>query len=143
MPYRKAILVAEDSREDQFILKRAFAKAGVTTPIIFVHDGQEAIDYLSSDERPCPRVMLLDLKMPKLDGFDVLRWLQQQDGLRRLIVTILSSSDHDKDVNRAYDLGANSYVVKPSSAAGYDDIAEKVRSYWLEFNQPPECSRRR
>jgi CheY-like chemotaxis protein len=85
-----------------------------------------------------PRVVLLDLKMPKMDGFDVLRWLQGQPELRRLIVTVLSSSDESKDVNLAYDLGANSYVVKPGSLNGYANIVEKLRDYWLEVNRPPD-----
>ena len=120
------------------MLKRAFAKKGITTPIIFVGDGQEAIDYLSNDEKPCPRLFVLDLKMPKLDGFDVLCWLQKQPDLRRLPVTVLTSSQQERDVNRAYDLGANSYVVKPTSADQYDRIIEELHEYWLELNHPPD-----
>lgn len=145
MPYRKAILVADDSVEDAFILRRAFERAGMAVPLLFVKDGQELINYLSgldqfSDRQnhPMPRLLLLDLKMPKMDGFDVLRWLQQQPELRRLVVTVLSSSNESKDVNLAYDLGANSYVVKPSSMIGYANIVEKMRDYWLEVNRPPD-----
>jgi CheY-like chemotaxis protein len=145
MPHRKAILVADDSAEDAYILKRAFERAGMTVPIQFVKDGQELIDYLSGTEgfsdrknHPMPRVVLLDLKMPKLNGFDVLRWLQKQPELRRLIVTVLSSSDESRDVNLAYDLGANSYVVKPGSLMGYTNIVEKLRDYWLDVNRPPD-----
>ncbi len=146
MPYRKAILVADDSEEDAFILKRAFEKAGVEVPILFVKDGHELVRYLSGENgyadrraHPMPRLLLLDLKMPKLDGFDVLRWLQQQPELRRLVVTVLSSSDESRDVNLAYDLGANSYVVKPTSMDGYRQIIEKLRDYWLEVNRPADC----
>src|SRR5436309_2794115 len=131
MPNRKAILVADDSLEDAFILKRAFEKAGVAVPLQFVRDGQELVDYLSgtdgfSDRKnhPMPRVVLLDLKMPKMNGFDVLRWLQKQPELRRLIITVLSSSNESEDVNLAYDLGANSYVVKPGSLNGYAHVVE-------------------
>jgi CheY-like chemotaxis protein len=145
MPHRKAILVADDSAEDAYILKRAFERAGMMVPIQFVKDGQELIDYLSGTEgfadrknHPMPRVVLLDLKMPKLNGFDVLRWLQKQPELRRLIVTVLSSSDESRDVNLAYDLGANSYVVKPDSLTGYTNIVEKLRDYWLDVNRPPD-----
>jgi CheY-like chemotaxis protein len=145
MPNRKAILVADDSAEDAFILKRAFERAGLNVPLMFVKDGQELIDYLSGSDgyadrmhHPMPRLLLLDLKMPKLNGFDVLRWLQQQPNLRRLVVTVLSSSDESKDVNLAYDLGANSYVVKPGSTTGYSNIVEKMRDYWLEVNRPPD-----
>jgi CheY-like chemotaxis protein len=145
MPNRKAILVADDSIEDAFILKRAFEKAGMAVPLQFVKDGQELIDYLSgadgfSDRKnhPMPKLVLLDLKMPKMNGFDVLRWLQKQPELRRLIITVLSSSDESEDVDLAYDLGANSYVVKPGSLSGYAHIVEKLRDYWLEVNRPPD-----
>ena len=145
MPHRKAILVADDSAEDSFILKRSFEKAGLEVPLMFVKDGQELIHYLSGDDgfadrqnHPMPRLLLLDLKMPKLDGFDVLRWLQKQPELRRLVVTVLSSSDRREDVNLAYDLGANSYVTKPSSMNGYSFIVEKLRDYWLQVNNPPD-----
>lgn len=145
MPHRKAILVADDSDEDATILKRAFDKAGTSVPVLFVKDGQELIDYLAGADgfqdraaHPMPRLLLLDLKMPKLDGFDVLRWLQKQPELRRLVVTVLSSSDQPKDINLAYDLGANSYVVKPGSIAGYSNIVEKLRDYWTEINHPPD-----
>ena len=85
----------------------------------FVRDGQEAINYLEGEaayedreQYPLPDLMLLDLKMPRLNGFDVLSWLRQQPGLKRLLVTVLTSSDHPNDINRAYDLGVNSYLVK-------------------------------
>jgi CheY-like chemotaxis protein len=145
MPNRKAILVADDSSDDAAILRRAFQRAGLEVPLMFVRDGQEAIDYLSGADgfadrtsHPMPRLLLLDLKMPKMDGFDVLRWLQEQPELKRMVVTVLSSSDQPKDVNRAYDLGANSYVVKPSSMDGYSKIVGKLRDYWLEVNHPPD-----
>jgi CheY-like chemotaxis protein len=150
MPNRKAILVADDSSDDTFLLKRAFHKAGIDVPLYFVRDGQEAVNYLAGEDEfrdrtahPLPRLMLLDLKMPKLDGFDVLHWLQKQPALRRLVVTVLTSSDERKDVNRAYDLGANSYLVKPPVFSGYTEIAEKLRSYWLELNQHPDCEHRK
>jgi CheY-like chemotaxis protein len=144
MRARKAILVAEDSQEDAYILKRAFEEIGCDAPLLFVKDGQEALDYLAGtgeyDDRktyPLPRLMLLDLKMPKLDGFDVLGWLQNQPKLKTLPVTVLTSSDQDKDVDRAYGLGANSYLVKPDSYNGFVEIVQKLRAYWLELNRPP------
>jgi len=75
--------------------------------------------------------------MPKADGFDVLGWMQKQPQLKLLPVTVLTSSNFDKDVDRAYGLGANSYLVKPSSLDGYEEIADKLRSYWIEANRPP------
>ena len=144
MPLRKTILIAEDSEEDSEILKRAFQKKGSNIPLWFVRDGQQAMDYLSGDgeysdrtAHPLPRLILLDLKMPKADGFDVLGWMQKQPQLKLLPVTVLTSSNFDKDVDRAYGLGANSYLVKPSSLDGYEEIAEKLQSYWIEANRPP------
>jgi CheY-like chemotaxis protein len=146
MPGRKAILVAEDSEEDAYILKRAFQEIGCDVPLLFVRDGQEAMDYLSGegefDDRktyPLPRLMLLDLKMPKMDGFDVLGWLQNHPKLKTLPVAVLTSSNHDKDVDRAYGLGANSYLVKPTSFDDFVGIVEKLRAYWIEINRPPSA----
>src|ERR1043166_1921396 len=110
----KAILIADDCQEDTFLLKRAFLKAGISTPVHFVADGQEAVDYLCGEgafedraEHPFPQLLVLDLKMPKMDGFDVLKWMQDHKKLKRLPVTILTSSAEQTDLNRAYDLGAN------------------------------------
>jgi CheY-like chemotaxis protein len=143
MPPYKAILVADDSETDAYILKRAFLTAGIDAQLHFVRDGQEAVDYLAGEgeyedrhAHPLPRMLLLDLKMPKMDGFDVLRWLQKQPKLKRLPVAVLTSSDIDKDVDRAYDLGANSYVVKPGSMRGYTEIVEPLHRYWTEINHP-------
>src|SRR5262245_8374290 len=118
------ILVAEDEADDAFLLERAFARAGIKATIQLARDGQEAVDYLrgskpSTDRQaqPLPVLVLLDLKMPRLDGFDVLEWLRQQPGLRRLSVVVFSSSNEPRDINRAYDLGANSYAVKPVDPA--------------------------
>lgn len=145
MPNGNAILVADDSVEDVLLLKIAFEKAGTKVPVMVVRDGEELVEYLSGADgfadrttHPMPRLLLLDLKMPKMDGFDVLRWLQKHPELRRLVVTILSSSNQRRDVNLAYDLGANSYVVKPNSMSGYSDIVAKLRDYWLELNSPPD-----
>lgn len=146
MPGRKAILVADDSEEDSYLLRRAFLKIGCDIPLMFVKDGQEAMDYLSGEGEfedrnayPLPRLLLLDLKMPKMDGFDVLGWLQKQPKLKMLPVTVLTSSDQDKDVDRAYDLGANSYLVKPDSFGSFVDIVEKLRDYWIKINRPPSA----
>src|ERR1043166_8865305 len=114
------MLVAEDREEDVEILKLAFEKAQVNVPLHFVSNGEEVIEYLKGegrfsnrDEYPLPKVLLLDLKMPVLSGFEVLEWLRLQPSLRRLLVVVFSSSDLPEDVNRAFELGANSYVVKP------------------------------
>ena len=126
------------------LLRRAFSAAGINVPIEFVRDGQEAVDYLESRTpqvdhpgRPLPTVLLLDLKMPRLNGFDVLRWIRQQPGLRRLLVVIFSSSTESEDINLAYDLGANSYLRKPHHFEELQGLAKTLEDYWLKTNLPP------
>jgi CheY-like chemotaxis protein len=142
MPKNKTILVAEDSEGDAFVLQRAFEKAQIDAELHFVADGQDAVDYLSGvgsftdrNVHPMPRLLLLDLRMPRLSGFDVLHWLQKHPTLKRLPVTVFSSSNIDKDVDRAYDLGANSYIVKPGSLNAYAELMETLHRYWTELNR--------
>ena len=143
----KRVLIAEDDPTDIFLLQRAFAVAEVPAILHVVRDGQEAIDYLEGEAsyadrqaHPLPDLLLLDLKMPKLNGFDVLAWLRRQPGLKRLLVTVLTSSDQPQDINRAYDLGANSYLLKPHSSHELSDLVKRVQKYWLEVNQVPVSS---
>jgi len=138
---KPAILVAEDSKADCELLKRAFQKANVSVRLNIVMDGQEAIDYLSGEadygdrtENPFPCAILLDLKMPRMNGFDVLAWLRGQPSLKRLPVIVLTSSDEPRDINRAYDLGANSYLLKPTQSEKLDDMARQLQSYWCDWN---------
>ena len=116
------ILVAEDDPTDAYFFQRAFSCAGIPVALHFVRDGQEALDYLQGQGQfadrtsyPLPQLVLLDLKMPRLDGFDVLKWVRKQPGLNGLQIVIFSSSDEPGDINRAYGLGANWYLVKPHS----------------------------
>ena len=143
------VLLVEDDANDVFLMQRAFSKANVTNPLHVARDGQEAIEYLNhlgsfadATRYPQPALMVLDLKMPRKNGFETLEWLRQQPGLKRTVAVVLSSSRQMTDINRAYDLGANSYVIKPSSGKGYEEIAEKVRSYWLDFNRAADCEAR-
>lgn len=140
----KRVLIAEDDPSDIFLLQRAFAAARVPATLHFVRDGQEAIDYLGGEATfadrsayPLPDLILLDLKMPRLNGFDVLEWLRKQPGLRRLLVTILTSSNQARDIDRAYDLGANSYLLKPHGTNELSDLVSRLQRYWLELNQCP------
>jgi CheY-like chemotaxis protein len=142
---RQRILVAEDDHTDVLLLKRTFAKVAIPIRLHFVRDGQEAVDYLSGaagfedrEQHPLPSLFLSDLKMPRLDGFQVLDWLRRQPGLRRIPMIILSSSSEPRDVNRAYDLGANSYLVKPHSAERLSELVQQLRIYWLESNCFPD-----
>ena len=132
-----SILVAEDLDGDVEILKRAFSKAGGDARLHFVRDGQEAIEYLRRDPNThvLPAMLLLDLKMPRVSGFEVLEWLRKHPGLHRLVVVIFTSSDVPEDINRAYDLGANSYLVKPVEFVGLVETAKHLRDYWLKLNR--------
>lgn len=139
------ILLVEDDPDAVFLLQRALQKANVKNPIEVARDGQEAIDYLShqgayADRQryPLPVLMLLDLKMPRKTGFEVLEWLRQQPGFKRLIVVVLTSSNQVNDINRAYDLGSNSYLVKPTSVDALIEMVKDINRYWLELNEAPE-----
>jgi CheY-like chemotaxis protein len=141
------ILHVEDREEDVFLLKRAFQKAEITNPVQVARDGQEAIDYLSGTGKFADRIqfpllctILLDLKMPRKMGLEVLEWIRQQPSLKWLIVIILSSSAHEGDISRAYNLGVNAFLVKPSDANVMADMCKAIKHFWLIHNTPPlEC----
>jgi CheY-like chemotaxis protein len=148
MPERAFILVADDSEGDIIILRKAFEKAYVPNPLFGVKSGAEAISYLKGEGRysnrnefPLPDLMLLDLKMPGEDGFDVLTWIRQQPGLKSMRVVVLSASDHIRDVNKAYQLGANSFLVKPSDFENFVELARSISTNWLRHGRAPETSR--
>src|SRR5262245_1735495 len=116
---KDTILLAEDDDNHVALIRRAFQKAGLINPIQVVHDGEEAIAYLKGEgafanraEYPLPTLLLLDLKMPRKNGFEVLRWIRQQPTLAALRIVVLTSSQDIRDVNQAYQLGANSFLVK-------------------------------
>jgi CheY-like chemotaxis protein len=148
MPDKPLILVVEDSADHVFLLPMACEKAGVKNPIRAVAGGHRAISYLEGsgpysdwEKFPLPSIILLDLKMPGMDGFAVLRWIRQQPDLRRLRVVILSSSDLIEDVDKAYELGANSFLLKPM---GFDKLVKMLqvfRDYWLDIDMPSNISR--
>lgn len=138
------ILVAEDSEDDAFFLKRAFLRAGVNAPLGFVENGESAVGYLSGrgpfkdrNMFPVPKLLILDLKMPGIDGFGVLEWLRTQPGLRRLPVVVFSSSAETQDVNRAHELGANGFTVKPNGLDAMHTFVLAVEAYWLRCHIYP------
>src|SRR3954454_14312359 len=142
------ILLVEDRDDDVLLVLRSFAKAKIPNPVQVVRDGEEAIAYLSGAgkcanraEYPLPDLVRFDLKMPKGDGFGVLAWIRQQPWLKTLRVVVLSSSDQMRDVSRAYELGANSFLVKPMDFVHYVELGGFVNDYWLKLNRAPETAR--
>lgn len=142
------ILLVEDRDDDVLLLKRSFQKAGLTNPMQLVRNGEEALNYLSGigkysnrAEFPLPDLMLLDLKMPRLDGFEVLRWIRTHKDLAGMRVVVLSSSESIRDVNLAYALGANSFLVKPSDFNEFVELSGFINDYWFVLSRAPQISR--
>ena len=142
------ILLAEDQEDEVMLLRRAFSKAKFLNPLHVVTNGEEAIAYLqgegkyaSRDEYPLPSLLLLDLKMPRKNGFDVLEWIRQRPGLSAMRVVVLTASDEMRDVNRAYQLGANSFLVKPVDFPRFVEMTLALKGYWLWMSKEPELSR--
>jgi len=143
------MLIAEDLESEVILLKVAFAKAAVRVPLNFVNDGQEAVEYLEGSgdyadrlAHPFPKILLLDLKMPRLNGFEVLKWVRTRPRLKRLAIVIFSTSAQESDVNRAYDLGVNSYVVKPLSLTQLGELGKVLEEYWYGLNVSGDCGER-
>ena len=146
MNEKETILLVDDSENDICLVRLAFKTAEITNSIQEAHNGDEAIAYLLGeppfDDRasfPLPAVMLLDLNMPMRNGFGVLEWLRAQPALRRLPVIVLTASLRQEDVDRAFDLGANSFLVKPTSFEGLTSIARCLRD-WLSCIQFPRLA---
>ena len=139
-----SVLLVEDDPNDVLLIQRAFTKASLQIPMHIVDNGEAAVAYLSGkddygdrDRYPLPLLMLLDLKLPCLSGHEVLAWLRQQPDFKRLPVVVLTSSQEMGDINRAYDLGANSYLVKPVAFNALIDIVKLLDLYWITLNQAP------
>ena len=141
---RYLILLVEDDPNDIILIKRAFEKARITNPLQVVEDGEEAISYLAGkgpygdrEKYSLPMLILLDLKLPRKSGHEVLGWLRKQPMLKRLTVVVLTSSQQSSDINRAYDLGANSYLVKPVTFDALVEMVKTLNLYWLLLNENP------
>ncbi len=144
MSSEKTILLVEDNRDDEDLTLRAFKKNKIDNDVVIARDGQQALDYLfgtgdhaGRDTRIMPRVILLDLKLPKIDGFGVLRRLRTDDRTKHLPIVILTSSKEDRDLLEGYDLGANSYVRKPVDFAEFTEAVRQMGLYWLVLNEAP------
>ena len=139
------VLLVEDDLNDIFLVKRAFKMAQVKNPLQVVTDGQEAMLYLKGEGKyrdretyPLPKLIVMDIKMPRRSGFEVLEWVKGGSGpLRRIPVIIVSSSDNPADINRAYELGANAYMVKPVDYRAVEHLFHSITQYWgLECAKP-------
>jgi two-component system, response regulator len=142
--HNKVILLVEDNPSDVGLTKRAFEKHRVGNELVVVEDGQEALDYLFAtgahagrDIKTFPAVVLLDLKLPKVEGLEVLKRIRAHDLTRRLPVVILTSSRQDQDVAMSYDLGANSYIRKPVDFHQFAEAVRTLNLYWVVLNEPP------
>lgn len=136
------ILQVEDDENDVLLLQHAFASAGITNPLRLAQDGQEAIDYFlalgnaAEGRNATPALVLLDLKLPRKSGLEVLQWMRQSSKVPWLPVIVFSSSLQRRDVEQAYAAGANSFVAKPASVARRLELARLIKSFWLDFNEP-------
>ena len=132
------ILLVEDNEDDVFMMRRALRQADVLNPLKVVTDGQQALDYLSGEREyadreryPLPFIIFLDLKLPYLDGFEILSWMRRQRTLDAIVVIILTSSAEPRDQERGYAMGARSYLVKPPTPGALTGIFQSLKSYWL------------
>jgi len=140
----KVILLVEDNPNDVLLTERALKKAHILNKLVVAKDGVEALDYLfrtgtwaNKDLYPLPQVILLDLKLPRIDGLEVLRRIRVDDRTRFLPVVILTSSKEERDITNGYAMGANSYIRKPVNFNQFADAVGQLGLYWLVLNEPP------
>jgi CheY-like chemotaxis protein len=138
------ILHVEDDPNDVLLIARAFRKAETTAQVRVVNDGEQAVHYLGGvesfanrEQNPLPSLVLLDLKLPRKSGIEVLEWMRTQPVLKRIPVVMLTSSRQPVDINRAYDLGVNAYLVKPVNFDALVEMLKTVDMFWLRVNERP------
>lgn len=138
------LLLVEDEENDVFLFKRAMQKSGVHLNVQVASDGHQAIQYLSGagpfadrSQYPLPDLVLLDLNLPRVKGLEVLRWIRSQSRLR-VVVVILTSSQSEDDLDQAYALGANSFLVKPADTSRLTTMLQALYTYWFEVNRAPQ-----
>jgi two-component system, response regulator len=139
----RSILLVEDNRDDELLTLDALRSAGVKNPVTVVRDGAEALDYLfgkgnfaAREENPQPSVVLLDLKLPKISGLEVLRRIKSDDRTRRIPVVVLTTSSEQEDMHKCYGHGANSYVRKPMAFEKFLEAVRHLGQYWTVVNEP-------
>jgi CheY-like chemotaxis protein len=137
------ILIVEDDESDFYLLQRAFKKNEITNPVQWMKDGMEAILYLQGEgtyadrsKFPFPEVVILDLKLPRMSGLEVLAWIRDRPEYRVIPTIIMSSSQLDVDIQKAYELGANTYFVKPTDFQSLVDLTKSLHEYWLRGTKP-------
>jgi CheY-like chemotaxis protein len=145
---QKNILLAEDNPDDIELARRAFQRVNINNNIVVTHDGAETLDYLNGKGKyqgrntdEVPQIILLDLKMPKVHGLEVLKHIRENQQTKYIPVIILTSSQDKKDVIRSYELGANSYIVKPIDFLKFSEVVQQIVMYWLTLNEQPILKR--
>lgn len=145
MPHERPILLVEDNPDDEALTLRAFSKNKITNPVVVARDGVEALDYLfctggfvDRDPASMPAVILLDLKLPRIDGLEVLRRIRASEKTALLPVVVLTTSKEHQDISEAYRLGANSYIRKPVDFERFIHAVGQLGLYWLSLNEPAE-----
>jgi two-component system, response regulator len=136
-----AVLLVEDNPDDEELTVRGLRRTNMTNPVDVARDGQEALDYLFGNHdrtaKPLPVLVLLDLRLPRVDGFEILKRIRAEERTHRVPVVILTSSNEDRDLINGYDLGANSYVRKPVRFEEFATAIAQLGLYWLLINEPP------
>lgn len=140
----KPVFYVEDDENDAYLMQHAFDQLGIPNPLVVACDGLEAINYLMAIDQDLrghrdrvPAIILLDLNLPRKTGHEVLRWIRCSQSLRSAIVVILTSSSHDGDIQKAYQLGANAYVVKPPAFDQLLETTRTIKEFWLQQNRCP------
>jgi CheY-like chemotaxis protein len=146
----RTILLVEDNEDDVVLIQRALRKGGIDAPVHVAWDGDEAIEYLSGTGKyqdsvhyPLPTVVLLDIRLPRRNGLEVLEWVKNHEALALLPVVMFTNSAEDVDIRQAYKLGANSYLKKPYTLSETTTLLQTVSAYWLDYNRrPPDPQRK-
>src|ERR1051326_5889204 len=143
----RSVLLVEDDPADIFIMERAWKKAEIQNPLRVINDGQQAVDYISGkgdftnrEQNPLPCLILLDIKLPYLSGLQVVKWLRSYEPASTIPCVFLTSSNADMDIQQAYQLGGNAYLVKPPTPEKLVHLLQDLKDFWMKHNKfPPEC----
>jgi len=148
LPERRGVALVEDNPDDRFLFERAWRGAGIKNPLLMFEDGRKALAYLRGEgewadraRHPLPGLVLLDIKMPGLSGFDVLGTMREDVKLHSMPVVIMTASTSPRDITEAYRLGANAFFIKPSSIQELIELLAAMKSCWFRFNEFPELER--